>query len=115
VLPKKTPVQSIADLLREKLSANPLVLSFGKKMVLRVGVVSGSGCAALSEAIDRGLDCFVTGDANYASYNEIADAGINVIFAGHYATETLGLRALESILRGKFQIGTVFIDIPPPV
>jgi len=115
VLPKKTPVQSIADLLREKLSANPLVLSFGKKMVLRVGVVSGSGSAALSEAIDRGLDCFVTGDANYASYHEIADAGINVIFAGHYATETPGLRALESILRGKFQIGTVFIDIPPPV
>ncbi len=115
VLPKKTRVQSIADLLRERLSGDPLVLSFGKEMVLRVGVVSGAGCTALSEAIARGLDCFVTGEANYASYHEIIDAGIDVIFAGHYATETLGLRALESILRGKFQIGTVFIDIPPPV
>lgn len=115
VLPKRMPVQFIADLLKKKLSANPLTFSFGEEMVLRVGVVSGSGSAALSEAIDRGLDCFVTGEMNYASYHEIADAGINVIFAGHYATETLGLRALESILRRKFQIGTVFIDIPPPV
>ena len=58
-----------------------------------MGIVSGGDPHAVSQAIDEGLDLFVTGDASHEIYHEALEAGINVLFGGHYATEMWGVKA----------------------
>ncbi len=53
----------------------------------------------------------ITGDAVEVYYSA-KDAGINIIFAGHHATETIGLVALSKVVSNKFHIETKFIDLP---
>ena len=87
-------------------------LPFGKEKVETVGVVSGGAPEVVSEAIKEGLDLFVTGDASHTVYHEALEAGINVIFAGHYATETWGVRSVKGYVEQATDIETTFIDIP---
>jgi len=37
---------------------------------------------------------------------------MNVIFAGHHATETVGIKALSKVIEKKFMTETIFIDLP---
>jgi len=57
-------------------------------------------------------DVFVTGEVSHSVYHSAKDARVNVIFAGHYATETLGVKALAGVLEKEFGMETVFIDVP---
>ena len=43
------------------------------------------------------------------------EAGIHFIAAGHYATETFGVRALGELLAERFGVEHDFVDIPNPV
>lgn len=88
--------------------------SLGKKKPLRrIGVVSGGGSMALPEAIDAGLDCLVTGEGTLAASREVEDGGIVVLYAGHYETETLGVKSAGAALRKRFGVGSAFLDVPP--
>ena len=44
--------------------------------------------------------------------NAARDLGVNILFAGHYATETFGVRAIGQLLEEKFGLPIVFIDTP---
>jgi len=108
---EEKPLKEIVDKINEEISTKSTVLDYGKKKVKRIGVVSGGAPYDIFEAIDKEVDLFITGDA--ADITEVAkDAKINVIFAGHYATETLGVKALNSLLKNKFNIETSFVDVP---
>jgi len=54
----------------------------------------------------------VTGEPSHSHFHYAAEYGLNVIFGGHYATETLGLKALARHLSEKFGLETVFLDVP---
>ena len=43
------------------------------------------------------------------------EAGIHFIAAGHYATETFGIRALGDWLAARFGVEHIWVDIPNPV
>ena len=86
------------------------VLPFGKKTVKTLGVVSGGAASEVREAIADGLDCYLTGEANLQSYNAAKSAGINMIAAGHYATERFGVKAVGGFLKKRFEIPCEFID-----
>ncbi len=87
-------------------------LPFGPERIETLGVVSGGAPAAVEEAIERGLDLFITGDASHQLYHRALEAGINVVFGGHYATETWGVRAVAARLEAEFGLTTSFIDLP---
>jgi len=93
----------------------PLVFASGPERVERVGFVSGGGSPYLADAIAAGLDAFVTGEPAERVMNESAEAGINFIAAGHYATETFGVRRLGELLAERFGVEHRFIDIPNPI
>ena len=97
--------------IEEKLSAKCIVLPFGKKKVKKVGVVSGGASSIVNEAVEK-VDVFVTGESSHTVYHTAKEAKVNVIFAGHYATETLGVRALAKVLNKEFGVETVFINVP---
>jgi len=87
------------------------VLDFGPETVEEVAIVTGSGVDWLDEAIEAGVDAFVTGEGKQQVYHEAREAGVNVYLAGHYATETFGVRALAGIAED-WGLETTFIDHP---
>ena len=109
---KGLTLEEIEEKLNRELSTVCRVLPFGGEKVRTIAVCSGGGSySGFYNALDAGVDLYVTGDS-VEIYHTAKDAGINVIFAGHHATETLGLKALSRIMQKKFEIETVFIDLP---
>jgi dinuclear metal center YbgI/SA1388 family protein len=101
--------------VREVTDREPTVFDAGPERVRRIGILSGSGASSVPEAIDLGLDAFLTGEPREHVMAEAREAGIHFIAAGHYATETFGVRALGDWLANRFEIEHVWVDIPNPV
>jgi len=93
----------------------PLVQGAGPERVRRIGIVSGAAAKLLPRAIELGLDAFLTGEPAENVMADAREAGIHFIAAGHYATETFGVRGLGERLAERFGIEHVFADIPNPV
>jgi len=86
-------------------------LPFGPDRIERVAVLTGSGGDWLEEAVAAGADAFVTGEGKQKLYHQAREAGIHVLLAGHYATETFGVRALADLVAG-WGPETTVIDCP---
>lgn len=98
--------------LNARLNTNCIVLPFGKERVKTMAVCSGGGgYGGFYEALDLGVDLYITGDTIEA-YHSAKDSKINVIFAGHHATETAGLKALAEVVKRKFRAKCIFLDLP---
>lgn len=100
---------------REVFGGDPLVFEHGPDPLTTVGVVSGGAQRALTQAIDAGLDLYLTGEVSEYVMNLAREAGIHFVAAGHYATERLGVRALGEHLADRFGLEVEFVDIPNPV
>jgi len=109
---KPITINKLANILNKKLKTKCMILPFGKKIIKSIGVVSGGASGVLEDAVKEKLDCFLLGEIPLNAYHRAKDYKINMIVAGHYATETLGVKALMPILKQKFNVKTVFIDIP---
>ena len=109
------PAAELFERVREVTARRPTVFDGGPELVRRIGIVSGSAADALPEAIDLGLDAFLTGEPREHVMADAREAGIHFIAAGHYATETFGIRALGDWLVRRFEVDHVWVDIPNPV
>jgi dinuclear metal center YbgI/SA1388 family protein len=94
------------------LGVTPKSLPFGPARVKRVGIVTGAAGSLIGQAAADGLDTFLTGEGVHHSYFDAEELKVNVIYAGHYATETVGVRALADHLSSKFGLTAVFLDHP---
>jgi len=90
----------------------PITVRGGPGHVRRVGIVTGGAGSMVGQAHAEGLDTFVTGEANHHVYHEAMELGVNLILAGHYATETFGVRAIGDKLTDRFDIESRFLDFP---
>jgi dinuclear metal center YbgI/SA1388 family protein len=88
------------------------VWPFGRSRVRRVGIVSGGAGFLVDQAAAAGVDVYLTGEVNHNVYHQAQELGLNVIFGGHYATETAGLKALAEHLAERFDLETTFLDLP---
>ncbi len=84
----------------------------GPEKVRRVGVVTGGAGAEIHAAAAEGIDTFVTGEGPHWSYTAAEELGVNVIYAGHYATETFGVKALAKHLAARYSLKWEFVDHP---
>ena len=109
---KAKRIDEIRDALAVELKAQCKILPFGSEKIRTIAVCSGGGgYDGFYEALNSGADLYITGDSVEVYYTA-KDAGINVIFAGHHTTETIGLRALQQKLDSRFKVSTVFLDMP---
>jgi dinuclear metal center YbgI/SA1388 family protein len=90
----------------------PLVFDSGPPAVRRLAIVSGGAARLLDRAIADGYDAFLTGEPKENVMADAREAGIHFIAAGHYATETLGVRRLGDWLAERFGIDHVWVDVP---
>jgi dinuclear metal center YbgI/SA1388 family protein len=98
--------------LTDQLGIPPRVIATGPESVARVGVVTGGGGGLIAQAVDAGVDTFVSGEGSHHTFFDAEESGINVIYAGHYATETVGVKALAEHLYQHFGLPWDFIDHP---
>jgi dinuclear metal center YbgI/SA1388 family protein len=115
--PLRQPVaiDAFSERVRERLGRPPLVFAYGPEVVRRVAVLTGGAARYLAEAVSAGYDCFLTGEAAEPTKHAAKEARIHFVAAGHYATETLGVRALSARLAEEFGLAWEFIDLPNPV
>jgi dinuclear metal center YbgI/SA1388 family protein len=109
---KYREVNSIVKELERKLKTKCKVWKFGKAKIKKIAIVSGYGATSIAEAVKKNVDLFIVGEASHGSYLSAKDGKLSMIIAGHYKTETFGVKALGNLLEKKFNLKTVFIDNP---
>lgn len=96
-----------------KAVAGPVkLLPGGPEECRRIGIVTGGAGAELMRAAKEGVDTFITGEGPHWTYALAEDAGINVFYAGHYATEVFGVKALAAHLSKRYGVPWGFLDHP---
>lgn len=102
----------VVDRFEQVVGPVSLVQAHGPRIVHRVGAMSGSGARYIAQAAALGCDLFITGETDHAHYYEALNHSINVIYGGHYCTETVGVQALGEHLQARFDIEFEFVDLP---
>jgi dinuclear metal center YbgI/SA1388 family protein len=102
----------LLDRLRRSTGCEPLLIPGGSAVCRRIGVVTGGAGDELRQAAQEGVDTFITGEGRHWTYALAEELGLNVFYAGHYATETLGVKALARHLSQRFGASWVFLDHP---
>jgi dinuclear metal center YbgI/SA1388 family protein len=84
------------------------------RVTRRWGICTGAGASSstLKEAEERGLDTLIVGEGPHHTAVEARELGLVVLYGGHYATETLGVRAIADALAAKFQLTSTFVAAP---
>src|SRR5262245_37854344 len=104
-----------SDLVRKLEKAlNGLVklFDFGPKQTRALGVVTGAAGSEIYRVADEGIDTFITGEAPHWAAVAAEELGMNILLAGHYATEVFGVKALAAHLSKRFRVPWEFIDCP---
>ena len=105
-------VDEVLERINSKTYAPLSVLRFGPEKIQTVGIISGGAPLEAAQAVEAGLDMYITGDANHIAYHMCREAGIHAIFAGHYASEVWGVQLVAQFLKKETNIETTFLDIP---
>jgi dinuclear metal center YbgI/SA1388 family protein len=87
----------------------------GPAQVATLGVVSGGGDGFFGEAIERGVDAFVSGEPSEPAMADAREAGVHFLAAGHWASETFGIRRLGELVAEEFDVDHEFVAVPNPV
>jgi dinuclear metal center YbgI/SA1388 family protein len=109
------PAAELFERVRALTGRVPTVFDGGPETVRRIGIVSGSAADALTEATALGLDAFLTGEPREFVQEVAREERITFVAAGHYATETFGVRSLGERIAKEFGVTSVFLDVPNPV
>jgi dinuclear metal center YbgI/SA1388 family protein len=93
----------------------PLIQGAGPDVVHSLGVISGAAAGYLGDAVALGLDGFLTGEPSEHAMADARENGLHFIAAGHYASETFGVRRLGELVAERFGVEHRFVDVPNPV
>lgn len=88
------------------------LIAGGPERVRSAGVLTGGGGSMVESAIEAGLDALVTGEGSHHTFVDAMEGGLNLYYAGHYATETFGVRALAEHVAARFGLEWEFIEAP---
>ncbi len=102
----------LAARLSRATGAKPRIIPGGPGICRRIGVVTGGAGEDLKLAAAEGVDTFITGEGPHWTCALAEELGLNVLYGGHYATETFGVKALASHLSKKFRLPWEFLDHP---
>lgn len=104
--------EALVSRVEEALGSRARLIPGGPAIVGRVGLITGGAGGRIRAAAEAGLDTYLTGEGPHHTYFDATELGVNAIFAGHYATETIGVKALAEHLSARFGIPWEFHDHP---
>jgi dinuclear metal center YbgI/SA1388 family protein len=100
------------DRVLHTLKGSAMLIPGGPERPSRVGIITGGAGNMVAQARDAGIDTFITGEGPHHTFFDAMEWGLNLIYAGHYATETLGVQAMASHLAERFDLEWDFHDHP---
>ena len=114
-LPHEVPLQRFLGRLELVLGRNSLMIGDGTRLVRRVAWCTGAAQDFMQQAIELGVDLFISGEISEQTVHLARESGVAYIAAGHHATERYGIQALGRHLSARFDLHHEFIDIDSPV
>jgi dinuclear metal center YbgI/SA1388 family protein len=102
----------LLDHLQKFLGPRPHLSPGGPERVSQIAIVTGGAGSEVAQIAALGVDTFITGEGPHWSFPLAQELGINLIYGGHYATETSGVKALAQALEEQFHIPWHFSDHP---
>ncbi len=111
-IPAPMTAASFAAKVRRVTGSRVSIFAFGPQKIRKVAVVSGGGASLLGDACRAGCDAMLTGETDHSAYHVAREYGVNLFCAGHYATETFGVKALGKHIESHFGLKTWFADVP---
>lgn len=105
----------LGEKISSVLSRKPLIIGDPAKRICRVAWCTGAAQGYFEEAIQLGVDAFITGEISEQNVHAARESGIAFISAGHHATERYGIQALGEHIAQQFGIKHQFIDLDNPV
>lgn len=112
------PGGSLGDfsaMVSAQLAREPMVIGDLSKNVRRVAWCSGAAQDYLAQAVDLGVDVYLTGEISEHTVHLARESGVAFVAAGHHATERYGVKALGAHLAGQFGIECKFVDLHNPI
>jgi dinuclear metal center YbgI/SA1388 family protein len=111
-LPNRESLALELDRVLHTLRGSATLIPGGPEQPSRIGIITGGAGDMIGAARDAKLDTFITGEGPHHTYFDAMEWELNVIYAGHYATETLGVQAMASNLAEQFDLEWDFHDHP---
>lgn len=99
---ERQDLDAFLDRVEQTLGCNGLRYVSGGKPVNRVAVGGGACGSELQAVIAAGCDTFVTADVKYNQFCEAKELGLNLIDAGHFATENPVVAVLAEKIANAF-------------
>jgi dinuclear metal center YbgI/SA1388 family protein len=107
-LKKPLTIEQAVKIVGEPLGVYP----FGKEVNNTCAVISGGASREAMQAIEEGVDLYVTGEMAHTAYHSAMEGRLNIVAGGHYATEVWGLKRVMAECAAQLNIEAEFIDIP---
>jgi dinuclear metal center YbgI/SA1388 family protein len=104
--------ETLLEVLKGFLGAPAHLCPGGPEWISKVGIITGGAGTEVARVAASGVDTFITGEGPHWSFALAQELGINLVYGGHYATETSGVRALAQALEKNFGIPWTFSDHP---
>ncbi|RMH21452.1 MAG: Nif3-like dinuclear metal center hexameric protein [Gemmatimonadetes bacterium] len=104
--------EALRDRVAEVVGGPVRLIAGGPERAFRVAVVTGGAGSMIRDAAAAGIDTLITGEGAHHTYYEAMERGVNALYAGHYATEVWGVRALAQHLQERFGLPWTFVDDP---
>lgn len=114
VTDREISVGDLAAKIEKVLQQTPLIVGKIDRSIRKVAWCTGAAQDMIEEAIDLGVDCFISGEINERTTHIAREAGIVYFACGHHATERFGIRALGNWIADTHGIDVEFIDIANP-
>ena len=115
ILPSAPSLKDFSKHIENKLQRTPLVIGDMNKSIKNVAWCTGGAQGYMQDAIDLGVDVFISGEVSEQTYHLAKESGVAYIAAGHHATERYGVQALGEHLAQHFGIKHEYIEIDNPV
>ena len=112
VLETELTLEQIVGKLGVRTDEHNCIIRAGKDKVRTVGIVSGGAAEDVDQAMEEGLDAYITGESSHQTYHPVLEAGINMLSLGHYETETFGVKAVMEYVKEHYNLDVCFVDIP---
>lgn len=106
------PREILTGRIEETVGGPVRLIPGGPRRVRKAAVVTGGAGSMIGEAARAGMDALITGEGAHHTYFDAMELGVNVYYAGHYATETWGVRALALHLETEHGLAWEFLDFP---
>jgi dinuclear metal center YbgI/SA1388 family protein len=111
-LPSPMDIDTLIRKILPDLSAPRLLIPPEKTMISKVAIVSGGAAFEAFQAFGTDIDLYITGEPSHSVYHAVAEQGLGFLAAGHYATETWGVKAVAEKVSRELGLETFFIDLP---